>query len=80
MLPHDEIILLTFPHPLILVERPDDPRSNDGRYSRDYDNCRGGSRGVRYDNHNGGGWNCDRPRDYASIMTWETVTTGLWSR
>ena len=35
MLPDDEIILLTSPHPLILVERPHNPWPDDGRYSRD---------------------------------------------
>jgi len=44
-------------------ERPYDPRPYDSRYSRDYDDRRGGSRGGRYDDHRGGR-DYDRPRDY----------------
>jgi len=45
-------------------ERLYDPRPYDRRYSRDYDDRRGGSRGGRYDDYHGGGWDYDRPRDY----------------
>lgn len=44
----------------MLVERPYDPRPYDSRYSRDYDDRRGGGRG-RYDDHRR---DYDRPRDY----------------
>ena len=59
-------IRLSFPHPLNLVERPYDPRPYDSRYSRDYDDRRGGGggRGGRYDDYRGGGRDYDRPRDY----------------
>ena len=50
-------------NPFILVERPYDPRPYDSRYSRDYDDRRGG-RGGRYDDYRGGGRDYDRPRDY----------------
>jgi len=37
------------------VERPYDPRPYDSRYSRDYDDRRGGRGGGRYDDYRGGG-------------------------
>ena len=51
-------------NPLILVERPYDPRPYDSRCSRDYDdNRRGaGGRGGRYDDYRGRDY--DHPRDY----------------
>ena len=53
------------PHLSVLVERPYDPRPYDSRYSRDYDDRRGGGgRGGRYEDHRGGGRDYDRPRDY----------------
>ncbi|KAF8814477.1 hypothetical protein BYT27DRAFT_6333947 [Phlegmacium glaucopus] len=64
VLPHIRHLL----NSLILVERPYDPRPYDSRYSRDYDDRRGGGgRGGRYDDHRGGGGggrDYDRPRDY----------------
>lgn len=55
------------PHPLVLVERPYDPRPYDSRYSREHDDRRGGGgRGGRYDDRRGGGRagrDSDRPRD-----------------
>lgn len=58
------INILISPHLLVLAERLYDPRPYDRRYSREYDDRRGGSRGGRYDDHHGGGWDYDRPRDY----------------
>jgi len=49
------------------VERPYDPRPYDSRYTRDYDDRRGGggSHGGRFDDHRGGGRDYDRGgRDY----------------
>jgi len=45
-------------------ERLYDPRPYDKRYSRDYDDRRGDSRGARYDEHHRGRLDYDRPRDY----------------
>lgn len=48
---------------LSLVERPYDPRPYDSRYSRDFDDRRGG-RDRRDDYRGGGGRDYDRYRDY----------------
>lgn len=50
---------------LSLVERPYDPRPYDSRYSRDYDDRRGGrDRRDDYRGGGGGGRDHDRYRDY----------------
>ena len=47
----------------LTVERPYDPRPYDSRYSRDFDDRRGGMRG-RYDDYRGGGGGGGGGRDY----------------